>query len=391
MDLLVSRANSIHFIKNDGLFPTPEVNRLSGNEKYGGGITIFSYCQKFDHNDIQKVQCVSSTNTLPTIKVIQEDGTTSSITPTLVASVEPSWVDPSLYRYNFEFNVDYSLYAKKFKIFATKGADPWESEWQKAEDMNLETNAGRFNKIGYTNEGQPVDFPNFQINYTTGIQFCFYIEALTKDPKNESSEETFTNQNRKELTEYQLFTGSVLKTAPIPRFLATKLAIAAGSFVFTVNDTEYIADGGVDNESFGQSNFVTSTVDILDKEALALHSDDRGIQTVINEGVQLADLRDLRSTGSVVHPKGYMLHVIFAAHEDDSAAGSYQFKASYTPGGDDIVIPGITNVANNNITRSFGEHIDESMVAEVDKTLYFEIVNSPGAKAFIRVNFLKNS
>jgi hypothetical protein len=382
MDLVFSASNAIHFAKYEpSSLPTRE-NRRSYEEKYGSHI-INEYIQRFDTADKVTSQCVSSTNTVPTITVKGTNGT-SSITAVLKESVEPSWAEVSEYRYYFEFVVDYSDYAGVFQIVAQKGSTIWKSEYQMADSMLTEVLDGNALKLTYTNSDHPANFPNFQINFTTGIILFFYVEAVLRKSKPSVEEDEYMNQSRKQLTEFQYFRGNVLETDPIPKFLAEKIQLAAGHFTFMVNGLGYKAKEANIEES-GNTNFDVLKMDLIEQDTLGLSTDDRGATIIINDDMEAQSI-EITSTGTITLKAGWMLHTITAKHAVDSAADVYQFKVGSTPGGNDIILEMTTNIVKTDKPRGVPLHQVEDF--SVDKTIYFEIVDSPGAKAVFYITNL---
>jgi len=385
--LTFSQANGIHFITNNGALPSRE-NRLPGDEYYGGHM-ILEYCQKFSATDTVTVQCVSDTDTTFSVNAVQNDGTITPITPTLKESIEPSWADPSEYRYNFEFDIDFSSFPKPFKIFAKKGSYEWESAWQEAFDVQEEINKGNMLKFVYTNNEHPANFPNYQVNYNTGIVFFFYAECTDIETIDDIKEDSYENQSISQTTQFQYFEGIKIKTEPLPKFLVRKIKIAAGHFMFLVNDLAYRYKGS-STETSGASNFETLSVDLIQKEPLALSTDDRGLPTIeIGENkVNTQSFIGITSTVSFTQTAGWQLHTITALHNSASAAQTFKYKAGYTPGGDEIQ-PAIVPIDKSDDPQAIPPHKTASF--DANSTVYIELVDSVGAIADFYVQFIKNT
>jgi len=380
--LVFSEANSIRFYYVNGLLPS-RVNTRSGDEKYGS-ITINEYCQRFDTTDTVKVQCVSDSATVPTITVI-----TDTATYTITAALIKSYVtdpDSANWRYYFEFSVVYASYTGRFQIQAVQGTDTWKSEYQIKDYMLLEVIDGESLLIQYTNKTHPSDFPNFQIDYTTNIEMFFYVEGLTRKPEPESQEDSYTNQSNKELIGFQYFDGSVLETGPIPKFMARKISIAAGHFLFVVNNVEYKAkESSV--EEYGKTNHVILTMPIIEKSALALSSDDLGI--IYEESLMMLTRKidALTSTATFVVPAGYIIHEFVCGHALASL-DDYTFKAGYTVGSEDLITPFVGEVPLLGGNIAIPTHVQKTF--DTAHTIYVEMVTGTGAIGKIWVQLLYN-
>ena len=380
--LVFSEANSIRFYAVNGLLPS-RVNTRSGNEKYGS-LTINEYCQRFDVSDTVKVQCVSDLIEVPTVTVQSAAGT-ATITATLVKSyvADP---DPDNWRYYFEFSIVYTSYTGWFQIFAVQNNIEWRSEYQIKDYMLLEVADGESLLIQYTNKTHRSDFPNFQIDYTTDIEMFFYVEAIIRKPESESQEDSYTNQSNKELIGFQYFDGSLLETGAIPKFVERKIKIAAGHFLFVVNNVEYKAkESSV--EEYGKTNHVILTMPIIEKSALALSSDDLG--KIYEESLMMLTRKidALTSTATFIVPAGYIIHEFVCGHALASLA-DYTFKAGYTVGAEDLIEPFIGEVPLLGGNIAIPTHAQK--VFDTAQTIYVEMVTGVGAIGKIWVQLLYN-
>jgi hypothetical protein len=378
--LTISRANSIHFVKTDGLLPNAE-NTLSFNERYGS-FGIQTYCQKWDNADVVTVQCVSDDDTLPTVEVFTP-ALSATITPTLIATYAATSVLAE--RNYFEFDVDFSSYTgKRIRIRVTQGTDVWESEYQEPVDIMEEINAGDMVCIQYTNKDNESKLPNVQIDYTTGIEFFMYVEAVLKDIGFSGEDEVFTNISSKVLIESSLFKTRKLATAALPEYMTDKIAIAGKCYTFLVNELSYTTDGLPEVSATGL-NLRSLTWTLQHSEILGFTTDDKSIQLPTMDGIITRNNNAIVSTWTFIAPAGYMIHTVVAGHGVGSA-GEYTVDMGYTLHGTDILDAMTVPLSAVNTTAG----IHDQAAFETDTTVYVEIAGT-GAVGKIYVQLLRNS
>lgn len=381
MGLVISKGNSIHFAISDSNLPNIE-NTLSFNEKYGGFESKL-YCQKFDDGGIVKVQCVSDSAIIPTIKVYVPYYL-SALTATLKDTVI---IDGDTYYY-FEFDVSMASYSSYnyFQIKATQGAITWRSEKIISEDLTEDLANGDILKFEWTNAENTSIVDNTLINYSTGIEFFAYIEAQIKDNSFQGDDELFDNINEKKLIESQLFKARELKTDFIPEFLTDILTIAGKCFIFAINDLRYITDGLPDIDS-GNSNLKSLTWSIIHNEVLGFSTDNKGLDVMGVEYIKVKNNDNITSTWSFVIPAGYIFNALICGH-DVSSAAAYTIKAGWTVGGSEILTDIITNVPLS-YTEVESFNVGQEKSFDTDKTVYITLTGS-GAVGKIAANLIWN-
>jgi len=380
--MTISRANSMHFVKIDGLLPNVE-NTLSGNERYGS-FMMRTYCQRWNTGDVVTVQVVSDSDTVPTVNVNPLSGAAlSDITATLEKSYPATSVLAA--RYYFEFDVDFASYvASKIQIKVTQGTDIWQSEIQQVEDLSDELEEGSMVLIQYTNKDAVSVLPNVQVDYTTGIEFFLYVEAILKDISYQVEDNMFTNISEKVLIESQTFKARKLATVPLPEFMTDKIAIAGKCFTFLVNDIKYTTDGVPEIGSPG-SNLRALTWSLIHTDILGFTTDDKSINLPTMDGILVRYNNAIVNTWTFTVPSGYLFHTVVAGHGVGSA-GDYDLKMGYTLHGVDVIDTATIPLSGSNI----GMGIHTEPVFEVETTVYVEI-SGAGAVAKIYVQFLKNT
>lgn len=378
--LTISRANSIHFVKVDGLLPNAE-NTLSGSERFGS-FMIRPYCQQWDKTDTVTVQLVSDSDTVPTIEVFIPAPSTA-ITATLVASYPATSVMDA--RYYFEFDLVCSGYdAKTIQLRATQGTDVWLSEYQSISDLTADLADGSMIKIEYSNVGGVSVLPATQIDYTTGIEFHLYVEAVLKDIGYTGEDKIFTNIGRKELIEAQVFKTRKLSTIPLPEFMTDKITIAGKCFNFVVNDLVYTTDGVPDIRESG-SNLRSLSWTLTNSEILGFTTDDKTIEITDMDGIITRYIDALVDTWTFIAPAGYLIHTVVAGHGIGSA-GDYALTMGYSLHDDTIMNAVDVPLAATNSTMA----VHDQPAFEADTTVYVEI-SGAGAIAKLYIQLLRNT
>ncbi|MFA5727434.1 MAG: hypothetical protein WC886_07335 [Saccharofermentanaceae bacterium] len=380
--MTISRANSIHFIKKDGLLNNAE-NTLSGSEKYAGN-TIFSYCQKWNSADVVTVQVVSDSDTVPTVNVNPRSGAAlADITATLKKPYPATATLAA--RYYFEFDVDFANYAARIiQIKVTQGTDIWESEYQTCYDLTDDLADGELVKIEYTNKDAISVLPNVQIDYTTGIEFFFYVEAVLKDITYQGEDEEFTNINEKVLIESQLFKARKLATIPLPEFMTDKIAIAGKSFLFVVNDLQFTTDG-MPEVSAPAANMRTLTWSLIHTDILGFTNDDKSIILPSVDGMLTRNGEGIVSSWTFMVTAGYLMLAVVAG-DDTGSAGDYTVNVGSTLHGVDYVDTGSVPLSGINTTFNLTTQPYFATAA----TVYVEITGS-GAIGKMYVLLLRNT
>ena len=364
--MFISVANSIHFVEVNTDLPSPE-NVLTADQKRAG-YTIKTYCQRFKNTDTVTVQLGSDEATVPTVQVFMPH-LEATIVPTLVSSYTTD-PDTANHRYYFEFDVVFSSYSDAIQIKATQGNSVWISEPVKAEDLTEDLANGNLLRIDHTNSSKPSDNFNFEIDYTTGIQFFFYVEAVLTN-FNYPREDTLTkNIDRNKLLESKLSRAAELKTDQLPEYMCQLLSVAASHFYYTINGLQYVLEDD-DIEQVEFTNFQVLTQTVSQKDVLAFNTDNRGIEGFDMDIVTFSQNNNVTSTWSFTIEKERMTHVVYARHNASSVA-TYTFKAGTTIGGNDLISDFISEVDISDKTtwRRFPLHYYKG---DSNQTIYIEI------------------
>lgn len=370
----------MHFVKVDGLLPNAE-NRLSFDERYAGHL-IRGYCQKWDTTDVVTVQCVSESDTVPTVQVYSQS-LSATITPVLINSYAATTSLPA--RYYFEFEVDFSGYVnKKIQLKVTQGTDVWMSEKQWCYALTDDIASGDLVLIQYTNKDNESKLPNVQIDYTTGIEFFLYVEAVLKDVVYQGEDQMFTNIGGRVLVESQLFKARRLATALLPEFMTDKIAIAGKCFTFLVNDLAFTTEGLPEISSPG-GNLRALTWTLTHSDILGFTTDDKSLELPTVDGIITRITNAIVDTWTFIAPAGYLIHTVVAGHGVGSAA-DYALTMGYSLHAAEILDAMDVPLAGSNTTAG----VHDQAAFETDTTVYVEIAGA-GAIGKIYVQLLRNS
>lgn len=326
--LYISVANGMRFAKAEAAGTPPNFeNTLSGDEKFASVGLLKCYHQKWQDDSVVKVQAGSDSAVVPTIQPYQPEAATP-ITATLINSYTTD-ANPANWRYYYEFSVDFSNYTDKvIQVKVTQNTDVLLSEFQEGLDLDEDIANGNMMVFNNTNSAQPTDYTNYQIDYTTGIQFFFYAESILMDYEPQVEEEVLDNIDTKVLLESSIYRGLLLKTDFLPRFMMEKFTVAGKHFYFVANSLQYVTSGApkvTPNGSWGSIEWL-----LIQKDTTGFNTDNIG-----DDGVMTIPLRNFTADAIVVIPAGYFIHAFSCNHETGSA-GAYTLKAGYTLGSDDL-------------------------------------------------------
>ena len=377
MGLVISRANSIHFVEVNTDLPNIE-NTLSFDERYAA-FTTKDYCQKWQHDDVVTVQITSDVATSPLVEVLAPE-----LLGTRPVTLKTSYTD----RYYFEFTIDFSSYTDKhIQIRVTQGAIVWLSEVQENSDLDSDLDLGYLLKCEYTNKDQPSAVDNVQIDYTTGIEFFLYFEAQSKDAGYSGEDEIFVNVSETKLIASQLFKTRQLKTDFLPEFMLDKITLAGKHFLFIINDLRYVANELPDLTQTG-SNRAALEWTLTHNEILGLSTDDKGLNdTDMTDFIIIEKDDAITGSWSFTLLDGYVFHLAVCGHGAGSAA-AYTIAIGTTVGGDELWASGVTTVALGTI-EEIVLHEQQAFQDGGDQTIYITLTGG-GAVGKIYCQLIKN-
>jgi len=238
------------------------------------------YCQKFQNNHVLYLQFISDTDANITLKAIAGVVTIE----TIVNAYTPPFFGTDNIRYytNFVITLD-SDYKDKIVYFtATQGTDTLTSEPIFTTDLTEAINKGAIKYIKYTNldriESDLDDrFICWQLLDNTGNYLDFFIDANDPDINNYSKTEILEGSQSKTILSAVNYVGVILKTSEIPDYMVAKIDAVSNLDIFMVNGIQYIKDGEIDPERFGNSTSHQVSLNLTQKLAIGINVDSLGI------------------------------------------------------------------------------------------------------------------
>lgn len=363
--------NSVTF-KNlsAGTLPT-KWNTLHSDFKQAG-FYVIDYCQRFNKDDVIKLQFISDTDTAPELKSY-----IPALNETLGSSATSSYVgDDSRYFFNFEVTLGASYYNKNIYFTCTQDSDVLTSEPIICEDLSEDIASGFVKKIKYTNsDRENTDLPNYIVDWSIVTDMFFYVESVLRKPKNQNNNEILEGSQSKTTVASNTFAGDIFETDVIPSYLSLKIIAASGLDVFEINGIQYVCDGFSEDPA-GNSTSVQLSLDLTEKNTIGLNVDDLGI-TVTDTTMPIVVKRNTAVTGSgwsVSSNEGYALHSVWIKHAATSAADIAYVELGTTIGGNDLIdseMGTIEKALYSTNWMSFPQHFLKN--PDASSNLYFSV------------------
>jgi len=334
--LTSSVLNSITFKDLDGGLPNNE-NTLHENRKQAG-FTIIPYCQKFDQDETIPLQFESDSAVVPVLKVYanklfqQINGTPVSDYSGLVTR----------YFYNFDILLSSDYYDKKVRFTVEQGANLLTSEPIHYTDLAEDIANGSIRRLKYTNlDRNNSDLSDYWVDWSVRDFMQFYVESVDVNPVNAETSEVLTGSQSKVIVSASVYSGRTFQTGGVPDYMFLKIKAASILDYFEVNGLQYIKEGDVDGDQFGNSTSVQVSMDLTQKNARGLNVDNVGIEFIDQEEVPMDGIakRNTGVTGAgweVQNPEGYAPHRVHVKHALTSA-GDAVFKLGTTVAGDELI------------------------------------------------------
>lgn len=261
-------------------------NTLHIDRKQSGG-RVVAYSQKFQKDHVAYVQIESDQDDFVVLKSY------NSITLAEIETFTVKWDDSATsgshygttnnrYYTNFVVTLDSPYYEKHVYFKATQGAFTLTSEPVFTTDLTYLIQRGSMKYVKCSNldriEGDLDDrFIDWSILQSTGNYLDFFVEAVDAEPNDTDESEILEGSQSQTTLSAVFFSGRVLKTGAIPDYLAAKLAMASSLDVFAVNGLQYIKQGGVDQERFGNSTSYQISMKLTQKNAIGINVDNIGV------------------------------------------------------------------------------------------------------------------
>jgi len=219
----------------------------------------------------------------------------------------------------------------------------------------------------------------------------FYVEAVDLDPNDSDSIEILEGSQSKTIISANYYSGLTFNTGGIPDYLATKIGIISDLDVFEMNGLQYIKEGEIEQERYGQSTSIQCSLKLTQKNEVGLNVDDLGI-TNTDTTMAIVPIRNtgVTTAGAVIeNPEGYMLHSIFIRHALTSAAATAVVTIGTTLAGTDLIdaMQGSITLASYPSTGKFKGYSRHFLKNPDAASNVYIAVSGTGAVMDIIINF----
>jgi len=292
-----SQVNSITFKNLSGDYPSKD-NTLHNSRKIGN-FKIIPYCQKFHSKGelmhIAYIQFSSDVSTDVTVKAY--DSRTRALLQT-ISENNRIYIPGTYAIYYMQFAITLgSTYANKEVYFtATQGSDVLTSEPIYVSDYTDLIEKGILRYVKYTNfdrADSDLDsgFVNWSIIPSTGHYMDFFIEGIDLTPNDTDNVEVLHGSQNETILSASYFSGKVLETGGIPDYMAEKMGISSSLDVFTVNEIQYIKNGEINQNRYGNSTSYQISMKLTQKNAIGINIDniDLAGETIVPEPPPVED------------------------------------------------------------------------------------------------------
>lgn len=254
-------------------------NTLHANRKQGGA-RVIQYVQKFQKDHILYLQFESDIADSIGLKAYHGLTEIESFTGAYASSRGTSNIR---YYTNFVVLLDAPYYDKKVTFKATQGANILTGEPILTTNLTDELAEGTMKYIKYTNldriESDLDDrFIDWEALTSSGKYLDFFVEAIDTDPNDTDESEVLEGSQSKVILSASYYSGRTLKSGAIPDYLCARLGMASSLDIFMVNGLQYIKQGGIDQDRFGQSTLYQISMKLTQKLAIGINVDNIGLQ-----------------------------------------------------------------------------------------------------------------
>lgn len=347
--LIIGNVNPVRFARRDNKLPSYE-NTLE-HELDFEGVVLGSYIQQFIKDEAIKIQFRSDHDTL-TATLVTCDGVKSNIPVIKIKT----FTEYSFYEISINTGVEDTYYIN------IKGATIGElTNYYRSEYFKTVEGIQGFRSNEDSNEGYKyilhhllVECSNIENDFNTffekddfGNNFVSRFWIPTPLYKIQSEGETEVYNDLGNLTKLsETFQNSFeMITSAVPRHLAMKIQETAGLDNFFINHIQYVSLEKGELEYFGNYTSVVLTMNLTQRFAIGLNSDDRGFEsiTAAMADIDIKQISGASGSGSFEVLAGYMVNsnTIQLATGDNGTV-----KMGTTVGGDDILMQYPLSTAN---------------------------------------------
>lgn len=312
--LIIGNINPVGFARRDNKLPSYE-NTLE-HELDFEGVVRGSYIQQFIKDEAIKIQFRSDHDTL-TATLVTCDGVTANIPVIKIKT----FTEYSFYEISISTGVEDTYFIN------IKGATIGElTNYERSEYFQTVEGIQGFRSNEDTSEGYKyilhhllIECSNIENDFNTffeeddfGNKFVSRFWIPTPLYKIQSEGETEVYNNLGNLTKLsETFQNSFeMITSAVPRHLAMKIQETAGLDNFFINDIQYISLEKGEIEYFGNYTSVVLTMNLTQRFAIGLNSDDRGFESITTDmsGIDIKQASGVSGSGNFQILAGYMIN-----------------------------------------------------------------------------------
>jgi len=312
-------------------------NTLQRN-RYHGGFTVKDYAQKFNNGDTIRLQVISDSATVPSLKIYDMDFS-ATVLDTIAGTLD-STVTGTDTRYWYSWDLDMTAYNDNC-IFLTieQDGDTLTSEPVEILDLSDLITEGRIKYVKYTNlDRGNSDLDDYFIDWANRDYMFFYIEGIDRDASPQDETEVLDGSQSKTIINGRSFSGTTLKTGPVPDYMVDRMIAVSNLDVFMVNAVEYIKESSIEPEPFGGSTLSQFSLELTEKNAIGINIDDLGIEDTTDtvEWHKEYSSDTVSANFDIEEPDGYLVSNILIQHAATSVPASVNVDIGYTALGSEI-------------------------------------------------------
>ena len=379
-----SKLNSVTFKNLSGQWPN-KWNTLH-EDRNQGGFNVKPYCQRFNKDNVIYLQFTSDSATVPVLKSYS-----NLLNETINGTLVSSYVgEQSRYFYNFSITLGASYYDKKTWFTVEQDGNTLTSEYILCEDLTDDIQKGKIKYVKYTNlDRNESDLSDYWVDWSVIDYMYFYVEAVDVDTNDIEETEVLEGSQSKTIIAASVYSGIRLRTGGVTDYMAIKLKLASSLDYFEVNGIQYIKEGEVEAERFGNSTLFQVSMNLTEKNTLGINVDDLGVTLTDNDVMAIVTKRNTGVNNGgwqLENPDGYMLHSIFIKHAATST-GDAVVNVGTSVGGDELlddVQGAVVRADYTTVWKSFSRHYLKD--PDNASTLYVSVTGA-GAVLDIIFNF----
>jgi hypothetical protein len=333
---IISPYNSLRFAERDNLLPN--YNNQLHAERVQAGLLTKNYCQLINSGGSKPdpsvtIQIRTDYDTSVTAVLVDISDNSETV---LTVTEENTFSDFSTYEFTHLFNTNGDYYIRVNGTDSVQDAVEFQSEPIYVATEHKDTLLIKYYNVTNT------EF----VDYSTGIQHFCRVRARIPDGDDETDQDTYDNQNKKQKTYSATTFNGELTTEIIPEYLVRQLVLAQSLFFFYVNDKQYT---GIDvsPERFGNTTSKQVVITCSEVDTPGVNSDDSGGSTEtpeeMTQNTYPLNLTGVAGNQQITVVADYMLDMIMYRLATGTTA---EIKAGTSIGGDDISSPKTVNTAN---------------------------------------------